>query len=56
MAFATTLEKHRDTLRKGWESPAKDTLDNRILRKAILRTEEEYSNDAQAEQFNNEGD
>ncbi|MEK5252507.1 DISARM system SNF2-like helicase DrmD [Paenibacillus sp. FSL F4-0125] len=54
MAFATTLEKHRDTLRKGWESPAKDTLDNRILRKAILRTEEEYSNDAQAEQFNNE--
>ncbi|MFC3767679.1 DISARM system SNF2-like helicase DrmD [Paenibacillus sp. GCM10012303] len=54
MAFATTLEKHRDTLNKGWTSPAKESLDNRILRKAIMRTEEEYSDDAQAEQLYNE--
>lgn len=54
MAFATTLEKHRETLRKGWISPAKETLDNRILRKAIMRSEEEYSDDAQAEQLYNE--
>ncbi|KRE47406.1 DISARM system SNF2-like helicase DrmD [Paenibacillus sp. Soil522] len=54
MAFATTLEKHRETLRKGWIRPAKETLDNRILRKAIMRTEEEYSDDAQAEQLYNE--
>lgn len=49
MAFATTLAKHRETLERGHvRSAAK--LDDRILRKAIVRTEEEYSDDSKAEE------
>ncbi len=39
MAFAITLAKHRDTLERGNPKGARDTMDDRILRKASLKTE-----------------
>ncbi|SHG33104.1 SNF2 family N-terminal domain-containing protein [Desulfacinum infernum DSM 9756] len=50
MAFAVTLAKHRETLERGRSARDAATLDDRILRKAIVRTEEEYSDDAKAEE------
>lgn len=48
-AFALTFEKHRASL-AGAKKPEKDTgLDDRILRKAISRLEEDYSNDEDLE-------
>lgn len=49
MAFANTLDKYRLTLERG---PAKrdEAMDDRILRKAIMRTEEDYSDDMHAEE------
>lgn len=49
-AFATTLEKHRDSLagRRTAARP-KSSFDERILRKAIARTEEDYANDSNLE-------
>ena len=49
MAFATTLAKHRETLLRG-RKPSAAVMDDRILRKAIVRTEEEYSDDDKAEE------
>ncbi len=54
MAFAATLTKHKDTLEKRHKRRDVQSMDDRILRKAILRTEEEYSNDAQAEDAQHE--
>lgn len=50
MAFALTLAKHRETLERGKPQSNRDTMDDRILRKAILKTEEEYSDDALIEE------
>jgi len=50
MAFALTLAKHRETLERGRTHREGSTLDDRVLRKAIVRTEEEYSDDARAEE------
>jgi superfamily II DNA or RNA helicase len=50
MAFATTLAKHRETLKRGRSRSAISMLDDRILRKAIVRSEEEYSDDIKAEE------
>ena len=49
MAFAITLAKHRETLLRGRPRTA-SALDDRILRKAIVRSEEEYSDEAKAEE------
>lgn len=49
MAFALTLAKHRETLERGKPKGDRDTMDDRILRKAILKTEEEHSNDSLVE-------
>ncbi len=49
MAFALTLVKHRETLNRGGTRRDSSALDDRILRKAIVRSEEEYSDDAKAE-------
>ena len=49
MAFATTLAKHRETLKRGRSRSVVSALDDRILRKAIVRSEEEYSDDIEAE-------
>ena len=49
-AFAITLEKHRESLvRRGRNSDASE-LDDRILRKAIGKLEEEYASDEKLEQ------
>lgn len=49
MAFALTLAKHRQTLAKGKVKPQKRSMQERILRKAILRCQEDYADDAQVE-------
>lgn len=54
MAFALTLAKHRETLERGKPKGDRDTMDDRILRKAILRTEEEYSDDSLVEEAQHE--
>lgn len=54
MAFATTLAKHRETLVRGRPKQDRDAMDDRILRKAILKTEEESSDDAQVEEAQHE--
>ena len=54
MAFALTLEKHRETLERGKSKGDRDTMDDRILRKAILKTEEEYSDDSLVEKAQHE--
>ena len=48
-AFASTLEKHFETLTSGKIAEVADPLEERILRKAILRAEEDYADDADAE-------
>jgi superfamily II DNA or RNA helicase len=48
-AFAITLEKHRDTLAGRGPKRQKSDLDDRILRKAIQKTEEDYGNDGSYE-------
>lgn len=54
MAFANTLMKYRESL----DNPKKDSDDamfeERVLRKAILKVEEEYSNDSSAEDAQHE--
>lgn len=54
MAFALTLAKHRQTLEHGKPKGDQDGMDDRILRKAILKTEEEYSDDSQVEEAQHE--
>ncbi|MHC6201666.1 DISARM system SNF2-like helicase DrmD, partial [Breznakiellaceae bacterium SP9] len=53
-AFAMTLEKHRSTLLNGRSATENKDMDERILRSAILKTEEEYSDDSLAEEARNE--
>ena len=48
-AFASTLEKHFDTLTSGERLDEPDPLEDRILRKAILKAEEDYADDAEVE-------
>ena len=48
-AFASTLEKHFETLTSGARADAPDPLEDRILRKAILKAEEDYADDAEVE-------
>ncbi|MEQ8849016.1 DISARM system SNF2-like helicase DrmD [Botrimarina sp.] len=54
MAFSTTLAKHRQSLsnRSGNQKPSE--MKERILRKAILRSEEEYADDVQVEEAQDE--
>ena len=47
-AFASTLEKHIETLKNGTVKK-KDEFDDRILRKAIAQAEEDYENDGDVE-------
>ncbi|MGI6656335.1 MAG: DISARM system SNF2-like helicase DrmD [Desulfobulbus sp.] len=54
MAFALTLVKHRETLECGRPKGDHNTMDDRILRKAILKTEEEYSDDSLVEEAQHE--
>lgn len=54
MAFSSTLAKHRESLKRPREKRKRGMLDDRVLRKAILRADEEYSNDALAEEAQNE--
>ncbi|MEI6835024.1 MAG: DISARM system SNF2-like helicase DrmD, partial [bacterium] len=48
-AFASTLEKHIATMSSGVRPLRKDAMSERILRKAILRVEEDYANDQDVE-------
>ena len=48
-AFASTLEKHVTTLAEGGRRKPKDAMSERILRKAILRVDEDYANDQSVE-------
>ena len=45
MAFATTLAKHRESIERPRSKRDAHVMDERVLRKAILRAEEDYSND-----------
>lgn len=54
MAFALTLAKHRETLEHRKPKKESETVNDLILRKAILKTEEEYSDDLQAEEAQDE--
>ena len=47
-AFASTLEKHFETLKNG-PAKKKEEFDDRILRKAIAQAEEDYENDGDVE-------
>ena len=49
-AFATTLEKHKDSLEGKRKHVKGSKLDKRILRRAIQRTEEDYADDELREQ------
>jgi len=53
-AFAMTLVKHRQALARGPSREQKRSLKERILRKAILRAEEDYADDAQVEEAQSE--
>ncbi len=48
-AFASTLEKHFSTLTSGKIQQKLDPMADRILRKAILKAEEDYADDGQVE-------
>jgi hypothetical protein len=54
MAFALTLEKHRKTLLHGKKKQENTVMDEKILRNAIIKAEEEFANDAAAEEAQNE--
>jgi superfamily II DNA or RNA helicase len=53
-AFASTLEKHIASLANGGKRKDKDAMADRILRKAILRVEEDYANDQEVENAQSE--
>lgn len=53
-AFASTLEKHVVSLSDGAAPKAKDTMAERILRKAILKVDEDYANDQDVESAQSE--
>ena len=48
-AFASTLEKHFDMIAYREVADAPNPLEGRILRKAILKAEEDYADDAEVE-------
>lgn len=48
-AFASTLEKHISSLSRGVQRKEKDPMAERILRKAILRIDEDYAKDQDVE-------
>jgi hypothetical protein len=48
-AFASTLEKHFSTLTSRKVQHKPDAMTDRILRKAILKAEEDYADDGQVE-------
>jgi superfamily II DNA or RNA helicase len=48
-AFASTLEKHLSTLTTGKVQQKPDAMTDRILRKAILKADEDYADDGQVE-------
>ncbi|OUS30682.1 helicase [Gammaproteobacteria bacterium 45_16_T64] len=48
-AFASTLEKHVNTVHAGGTEKKVTTIEERILRKAMLKAEEDYANDADVE-------
>lgn len=50
MAFAITLAKHRETLIHGKKKKETTVMDDRILRNAITKAEEEFADDAVAEE------
>ncbi len=54
LAFAMTLRKHQESLEAKRMKAQKQTIDERILRKAILKAEEDFSNDALAEEAQHE--
>jgi len=53
-AFALTLAEHRKALEHGKSRANRDGMDDRILHKAILKTEEEYSDDSLVEEAQHE--
>ncbi|MDF5967278.1 DISARM system SNF2-like helicase DrmD [Pseudomonas aeruginosa] len=53
-AFASTLEKHIASLANGSQRKDKDAMADRILRKAILRVDEDYANDLEVENAQSE--
>jgi len=53
-AFASTLEKHISSLTNGYQRKDKDPMAERILRKAILRVEEDYADDHEVENAQSE--
>lgn len=54
MAFATTLAKHRQSIANRGEHREPIAMKERILHKAILRSEEEYADDEQIEEAQDE--
>lgn len=48
-AFASTLEKHIASLSGGAKAKPQDAMAERILRKAILKVDEDYANDQEVE-------
>lgn len=54
MAFAATLAKHKETLAQKRGRRDMHSMDDRVLRKAIMRTEEEYSDDVRADEAQHE--
>jgi hypothetical protein len=48
-AFASTLEKHVNTVHAGGSEKKVTAIEERILRKAMLKAEEDYANDADVE-------
>jgi superfamily II DNA or RNA helicase len=53
-AFAITLAKHKEALLQGKKKRESTVMDDRILRNAITKAEEEFANDAAAEEALNE--
>lgn len=53
-AFASTLEKHIASLASADQPKKKSNMEERILRKAILRTEEDYADDQEVENAQSE--
>ena len=49
-AFAKTLAKHRETLEHGKHKEKSNNFDDRILHRAIMKAEEEFSNEALADE------
>lgn len=49
-AFATTLAKHRESMARGRRSSRPDPFEDRILRKALLQSQEDYADDQRYEE------